>query len=229
MQFNSAQRELVLKVVFYGPPLSGKTTNLQALHRILNPDLCGRLTTLDTANDRTLFFDLLPLSMETPSGYRIKIKLFTVPGQVIHAATRSLVLAGADGVVFVADSQIAESRNNNEFWRGMHRYMKENGIEPKTMPTVIQFNKRDLPDIRSDDELAQMRGKGPEPIVKAVAVRDEGVKDTLYCMLDLLFDSLEERFDISERFQVEKDVFLRALFDDFVPKTSALVAAGDSA
>ncbi|MEL6341436.1 MAG: MglA protein, partial [Myxococcota bacterium] len=79
MQFNSAQRELVLKVVYYGPPLSGKTTNLQALHRLLNPELCGRLTTLDTANDRTLFFDLLPLSMKTRTGYRIKIKLFTVP------------------------------------------------------------------------------------------------------------------------------------------------------
>ncbi|MEO1172287.1 MAG: GTPase domain-containing protein [Myxococcota bacterium] len=219
MQFNSAQRELVLKIVYYGPPLSGKTTNLQALHRLLHPELCGRLTTLDTANDRTLFFDLLPLSMKTPTGYRIKLKLFTVPGQVIHAATRRLVLAGADGVVFVADSQLAEARNNNEFWRGMNRYMKENGIEPAKMPTVIQFNKRDLPSIRSEPELEHMRKKGPEPIVKAVAVRGDGVRETLFVLLKLLFKELNQRYQFEDRFQISRDQFLTAIFQDFKPET----------
>lgn len=217
MQFNSAQRELVLKIVYYGPPLSGKTTNLQALHRQLNPELCGRLTTLDTANDRTLFFDLLPLSMKTPTGYRIKLKLFTVPGQVIHAATRRLVLAGADGVVFVADSQLSEARNNNEFWRGMNRYMKENGIDPGKMPTVIQFNKRDLPNIRSEEELLHMRQKGPEPIVKAVAIRGEGVRETLYVLLKLLFGELNSRYQFEERFEISQSQFLQSIFQDFMP------------
>ena len=222
MQFNSAQRELVLKIVYYGPPLSGKTTNLQALHRLLNPELCGRLTTLDTANDRTLFFDLLPLSMKTPTGYRIKLKLFTVPGQVIHAATRRLVLAGADGVVFVADRQLSEARNNNEFWRGM----KENGIEPNKMPTVIQFNKRDLPNIRSEAELEHMRAKGPEPIVKAVAVRGEGVRETLYVLLKDLFAELNERYQFEERFEISQSQFLQSIFQDFVP-LDALVGGGE--
>ncbi|MEM6733083.1 MAG: GTPase domain-containing protein [Myxococcota bacterium] len=222
MQFNSAQRELVLKIVYYGPPLSGKTTNLQALHRLLHPELCGRLTTLDTANDRTLFFDLLPLSMKTPTGYRIKLKLFTVPGQVIHAATRRLVLAGADGVVFVADSQLSEARNNNEFWRGMNRYMKENGIDPAKMPTVIQFNKRDLPSIRSEEDLVLMRKKGPEPIVKAVATRGDGVRETLYVLLKLLFVELNQRYQFEERFQISREAFLDSIFQDFVP-TEGLV------
>ncbi len=217
MQFNSAQRELVLKVVYYGPPLSGKAANHQALHRLLNPELCGRLTTLDTANDRTLFFDLLPLSMKTRTGYRIKIKLFTVPGQVIHAATRRLVLAGADGVVFVADSQLTEARNNNEFWRGMNRYMREHGLDPERMPTVIQFNKRDLPGIRSEEELLHMREKGPEPIVKAVAVRGEGVRETLYMLLKRLFDELNARYRFEERFEISSSEFLAGVFQDFVP------------
>ena len=129
MQFNSAQREIVIKIVYYGPPLSGKTTNLQSIHKLLGPKTCGRLTTLDTADDRTLFFDLLPLIVSSGSGYKIKIKLFTVPGQVIHAATRRLVLQGADGIVFVADSQLVEAKTNNEFWKGMKGHIAENGLD----------------------------------------------------------------------------------------------------
>ncbi len=164
VQFNTAQREIVLKVVYYGPPLSGKTSNLQALHRLLRPESCGRLTTLDTANDRTLFFDVLPVTMNTRSGYRLKLKLFTVPGQVIHAATRRLVLSGADGVVFVADSQRTESQHNNEFWRGMRRFLNENGLDADSIPVVIQFNKRDLPNARTIDELLEVSRKGREPV-----------------------------------------------------------------
>ena len=137
MQFSSAQREIVIKIVYYGPPLSGKTTNLQSIHKLLGAKTCGRLTTLDTADDRTLFFDLLPLIVSSASGYKIKIKLFTVPGQVIHAATRRLVLQGADGIVFVADSQLAEAKTNNEFWKGMKGHIAENGLNPSNVPTVI--------------------------------------------------------------------------------------------
>src|SRR5258706_14267156 len=113
MQLNVGQREIALKIVYYGPPLSGKTTNLQALHHLLNGDSRGRLMTLDTADDRTLFFDVLPVFFKTQSGYKIKIKLYTVPGQVMHASTRRLVLEGADGAVFVADSQLDETKANN--------------------------------------------------------------------------------------------------------------------
>ncbi|HSI03932.1 MAG: ATP/GTP-binding protein [Myxococcota bacterium] len=215
MQFNTGQREIVLKVVYYGPPLSGKTSNLQALHRALKPDACGRLTTLDTANDRTLFFDVLPVTMNTRSGYRLKLKLFTVPGQVIHAATRRLVLSGADAVVFVADSQRSESQNNNEFWRGMRRFLTENGLDADSIPVVIQFNKRDLPSARSIDELTEVARKGREPVYPAVAVRGEGVLDTLYGLIELLFVDLNKRYHFVDRFQITAQEMLGAIFGDF--------------
>ncbi len=226
MQFNTAQREIVLKVVYYGPPLSGKTSNLQALHRALRPEACGRLTTLDTANDRTLFFDVLPVTMNTRSGYRLKLKLFTVPGQVIHAATRRLVLSGADAVVFVADSQRSESQNNNEFWRGMRRFLTENGLDADVIPVVIQFNKRDLPNARSNEELLEVARKGREPVYPAVAVRGEGVLDTLYGLIELLFVDLNRRYNFNERFQITAQELLTAVFGDFkgAPPLSARAA-----
>lgn len=215
MQFNTAQREIVLKVVYYGPPLSGKTTNLQALHRLLHPENCGRLTTLDTANDRTLFFDVLPVTMNTRSGYRLKLKLFTVPGQVIHAATRRLVLSGADAVVFVADSQKSESQNNNEFWRGMRRFLNENGLDADSIPVVIQFNKRDLPNVRTQEELLEVSRKGREPVYPATAVRGDGVLDTLYGLLELLFLDLDRRYNFIARFDITAAEFLAAVFGDY--------------
>lgn len=219
MQFNTAQREIVLKVVYYGPPLSGKTSNLSALHRGLRQENTGRLTTLDTANDRTLFFDVLPVTMSTRSGYRLKLKLFTVPGQVIHAATRRLVLSGADAVVFVADSQRTESPNNNEFWRGMRKFLAENGLDADSIPVVIQFNKRDLANARSLDELLEVARKGREPVYTAVAVRGEGVLDTLYGLIQLLFVDLDRRYNFQERFQITVDELLGAIFGpDFKPQ-----------
>lgn len=203
MQFNVSQKEIVLKVVYYGPPLSGKTTNLQAIHRLLQPDICGRLTTLNTSDDRTLFFDLLPVVFNAQTGYRIKLKLFTVPGQVIHAATRRLVLSGADGVVFVADSQLSEARLNNEYWHAMRHYLAENGLDATSIPTVIQFNKRDLPDIRTDAELEQLRTKSPEPLYAAVALRGEGVLETLRGLLGRMFEDLNRRYDFEKKFEID--------------------------
>ena len=216
MQFNSAQREIVIKIVYYGPPLSGKTTNLQSIHKLLGPKTCGRLTTLDTADDRTLFFDLLPLIVAAGSGYKIKIKLFTVPGQVIHAATRRLVLQGADGIVFVADSQLAEAKINNEFWKGMKGHISENGLDPAGVPTVIQFNKRDLPDIRSDEDLDRIKEKSSEPVFKAVAINGNGVLETLHGLLVLLFKDLQEHHDFESKFRVSLKEILRSVFANAV-------------
>ena len=212
MRFNVAQREIVLKVVYYGPPLSGKTSNLQALHRVLSQDVCGRLTTLDTADDRTLFFDVLPMVITSASGYRVKLKLFTVPGQVIHAATRRLVLAGADGVVFVADSQLSEARANNEYWHGMQSYMQQTGIDPVSIPTVIQFNKRDLPGVRTVEEIDGIRKKSPEPVFEAVAIRGEGVIDTLRGLLLVMFKDLNRRYDFENKFGISAREFVDAVF-----------------
>lgn len=212
MQFNVAQREIVLKVVFYGPPLSGKTTNLQSIHRLLPTPLTGRMTTLDTSDDRTLFFDLLPVSVRSESGFAIKLKLMTVPGQIIHAATRRIVLSGADGVVFVADSRLEESKLNNEYWHGMRHYLTESGLDASAIPTVIQFNKRDLENIRSDAELEKIAAHSPEPVFAAVAIRDEGVLETLYGILVELFKDLNRRYDFERKFQVSAKDFLLALF-----------------
>lgn len=218
MQFNSAQREITIKVVYYGPPLSGKTTNLQSLHKLLDPKNCGRLTVLDTSDDRTLFFDLLPLVATTESGYRIKLKLFTVPGQVIHAATRRIVLSGADGVVFVADSQRSHSRANNEYWHGMRRYLKANGIDPATIPLVIQFNKRDLPDVRTEAELDEMRQRGNEQLFGAVAIRGEGVIETLFGLLVTIIKDLNQRYDFERRFEFSAKKLLKSIFGEAYPK-----------
>ncbi len=228
MQFNSSQREITIKVVYYGPPLSGKTTNLQALHKLLDPEKCGRLTILDTSDDRTLFFDLLPLVMTTESGYRIKLKLFTVPGQVIHAATRRIVLAGADGVVFVADSQRSQSRANNEYWHGMRRYLKANGIDPATVPIVIQFNKRDLPDVRTDEELDEMRRHGAQQLFGAVAIQGNGVIETLFGLLVAIIKDFNQRYDFERRFELSAEKLLESIFGEALPNPSSDTARSRS-
>lgn len=213
MQLNVSQREIALKVVYYGPPLSGKTTNLQAVHQLLNPDMCGRLMMLDTADDRTLFFDVLPVFFKTSSGFKMKVKLYTVPGQVMHAATRRLVLEGADGVAFIADSQKEESKANNEFWMGMRQNLKANNIDPDSFPTVIQFNKRDLPNVRSDEELEDIRKRGKEPVFAAVAIRGEGVAETLQGLLSLIWDNLERKHQIQSMVKMTREQFLAKVFE----------------
>jgi signal recognition particle receptor subunit beta len=212
VQFNHTQREITLKLVYYGPALSGKTTNLQVIHEFLSPDSRGRLMTLDTADDRTLFFDLLPVFFKTTSGFKVKLKLYTVPGQVMHNSTRRIVLSGADGIMFIADSQKAEAKNNNDAWRGMVDNLKENKIDPDEIPIVIQFNKRDLPNVRTDEELATLQQKGKEPIFPAVAIRGEGVVEPLFALLKLTFRNLNRKHDFGGKFGLDEAEFLRNIF-----------------
>lgn len=200
MQLDFTSRELTIKLVYYGPALSGKTTNLQALHAASSPEATGRLMTLETRDDRTLFFDLLPLTFGTEKGLSIRLKVFTVPGQVIHSSTRRLVLQGADGVAFVADSRIAETENNAESFRDLRDNLKQNGINPKQIPLVLQFNKRDMPDIRSDAELAEMAAQGKEPVYLAVALKGHGVVDTFVALLHLTWQLLDSRHDLVRKF-----------------------------
>ena len=148
MQLNFAAKEVVLKLVYYGPALSGKTSNLKALHDRVDASARGRLMTLATRDDRTLFFDMLPLAIRG-DGMSLRIKVFTVPGQVVHASTRRFVLQGADGVAFIADSQIAETENNAASFRDLRDNLRELGRAIRDVPLIIQFNKRDMPDIRS--------------------------------------------------------------------------------
>jgi signal recognition particle receptor subunit beta len=148
VQVNMADREIIVKVVYYGPALSGKTTNLQMVHELMNPEARGKMVTLDTTGDRTLYFDFLPVEFGTANGFSVKIKLFTVPGQVMHKSTRKVVLSGADAVAFVADSQRSSASANAYSWRDMEANLKSNGIDFDAMPKVVQFNKRDLPDVK---------------------------------------------------------------------------------
>ncbi len=208
MQLDFKARELTLKLVYYGPALSGKTTNLQALHELVSADSRGRLMTLETKDDRTLFFDLLPLSIQTGRGLSIRIKLFTVPGQVIHNATRRLVLQGSDGVAFIADSQRSETKTNATAFMNLRQNLIDNGIDPASMPLVIQFNKRDLPDVRTDAEIDALAAKGREPVYKAVALRGRGVLETLVGLFGITWQRLESEHALSQKFGVEGDLLL---------------------
>jgi signal recognition particle receptor subunit beta len=212
VQLNHAQRELTVKIVYYGPGLSGKTTNLQMVHQRTSPDVRGRLLTVETHDDRTLFFDLLPVFFSTSTGFKVKVKLFTVPGQVIHNATRRIVLQGADAVAFIADSRRSAGPENNAYWKNLYENMRENGLDPAHVPLVIQFNKRDLPDTKTDAEIEETRKKGKEPVIGAIAVRGIGVLETLHAVLQVAYRSLEARAHLTKNIGLTEREFLTQIF-----------------
>lgn len=212
VQLNHAQRELTLKIVYYGPGLSGKTTNLQVVHEKTLPDVRGRLLTVETHDDRTLFFDLLPVFFSTANGFKVKVKLFTVPGQVIHNATRRIVLQGADAVAFIADSRRGAVRDNNDYWKNLMENMRENGLDPTRVPIVIQYNKRDLPDAKTEQEMDETRKKGKEPIVGAIAIRGIGVLETLYAVLQVAFRAIDARSGLAKTIGMTEREFLAQIF-----------------
>ncbi len=212
MQLNHAQRELTVKIVYYGPGLSGKTTNLQLIHQRTRPDVRGRLLTVETHDDRTLFFDLLPLFFATASGFKVKVKLFTVPGQVIHNATRRIVLQGADAVAFIADSRRSAGPENNAYWKNLQENMRENGLDAAQVPIVIQFNKRDLPDTKTDAEIDESRKKGKEAVIGAIAIRGVGVLETLAEVLKAAWRSIDARASLVKNIGLSEHEFLRQVF-----------------
>lgn len=194
------RREIALKLVYYGPPLSGKTTNLRRLHERLDPAVRDRLLTLDTHDDRTLFFDLLPIRFRGAGGLAVKLKLFTVPGQVMHNATRRLVLQGADGVAFIADSRGSEVQANERSYRNLRDNLVENGLDPAAIPIILQFNKCDLPGSRGEAELAEVaRGRG-ETAFLASALQGEGVIETFLGLVWRSWARVEEQLHLAERF-----------------------------
>ena len=215
VQINMAGREIVLKLVYYGPALSGKTTNLQKLHELLDPATRGKMVTLDTTDDRTLYFDFLPVSFGTQNGFAVKIKLFTVPGQVMHKSTRKVVLAGSDGVCFVADSQRSSASANAYSWRDMEANLKSNGIDFDAIPKVIQFNKRDMPDVKPLDEIKEQWGD--IPTFPAVATRGEGVVETFRALMSVLYRGLDERHGFAGKFALSEEDFLKGVMKNFSP------------
>lgn len=204
MQLDFSAREVTVKLVYYGPALSGKTTNLVALHERAGADTRGRLMTLETQNDRTLFFDLLPLTFRAAGGdVSLRLKVFTVPGQPIHAATRKLVLQGADGVALIADSRISETQSNADSFLDLRDNLQGAGIAMGEMPLVIQFNKRDLPDVRPSEELARLAAQSKEPVYPAVATEGRGVVETFLGLLGLTWDRLDRTHGLSARLHLD--------------------------
>ena len=177
-QWSRADRTLHAKVVYYGPAYGGKTTNLESLHRMTDPRGAGKLVELETADDRTLFFDLLPLDLGEILGYQVSIKLYTVPGQVRYEATRQVVLGGADAVVFVADSRPEREEQNRWSAHNLHLNMRAKGLDPKRVPVVFQFNKQDLPESAEPEQVAAWFGLSPRQGVAAVATEGRGVLET---------------------------------------------------
>lgn len=206
--FDEENNRLTIKLVYYGPAQSGKTTNLMRLHDILRTDLKGDIMLMETANDRTLFFDLLPLGFKAPSGLLIKFKLYTVPGQVIHDSTRKAVLSRADGVVFVADSQRTQSTNNGEAFANLEDNAARVGIDFEQLPLVVQFNKRDLTDILSEDEVLQRWQSAPWPVLFSSALDGGGVLETFLALLKQVYDCLDRDFEFQSRHSLSREAFV---------------------
>lgn len=192
--FNYSTKELTAKVVYYGPGLCGKTTNLQWVHEKLPIKNKGKMLSLATETDRTLFFDFLPIEIGTIRGMKTRIQLYTVPGQVFYNATRRMVLKGADAVVFVCDSQEAMLDANLESFENMRQNLEANEIDPDEIPTVFQYNKRDLPNALPIEILNERMNLRNYPFYEAVAVTGIGVEDTLKAVTKLVFKSLSAKY-----------------------------------
>jgi hypothetical protein len=176
---NYATKEIIIKIVYYGPGMSGKTTNLQVLHQMVPKDAASRMISLATEQDRTLYFDLLPISLGSVKGFNTKFQLYTVPGQVYYNTTRKLVLNGVDGVVFVADSQVGKMPENKESLENLRENLAEYGIDLNTFAVVMQYNKRDLSPIYSVEELQRELNPLGFPYTEAIAFKGQGLMETL--------------------------------------------------
>jgi len=176
---NYASREINCKIVYYGPGLCGKTTNIQWIHSQANPEKRGKLVSLATETDRTLFFDFLPLDMGVIKGFKVRFHLYTVPGQVFYDASRKLILRGCDGVIFVADSQRPRLEANIESIANLATNLRDNGFDIRTIPYVLQLNKRDMPTAAPLGEMEELLRFRNEPMLEAVASQGTGVIETL--------------------------------------------------
>ena len=188
---NYSSREINCKIVYYGPGLCGKTTNLQYIYNRTNPESKGKMISLATETERTLFFDFLPLSLGEIRGFKTRFHLYTVPGQVFYDASRKLILKGVDGVVFVADSQIDRMEANLESLENLRYNLEEQGYDLDRLPSVVQYNKRDLPNVASPEELTALLNPNKVPDFNAVATTGDGVFDTLKAVAKLVLTELK--------------------------------------
>jgi signal recognition particle receptor subunit beta len=189
---NFPAREINCKLVYYGPGLGGKTANLQWIYSHTSANQKGKMISLATETDRTLFFDFLPLDLGTVRGFKTRLHLYTVPGQVFYEASRKLILKGADGVVFVADSQEERMDANLETLENLQEHLAEHKLSFDTIPYILQLNKRDLPDILPVEDLKEKLQKKGEPVLEAVAVNGLGVFETLKEVAKLVLAELRK-------------------------------------
>ena len=195
--FNYATKEITIKIVYYGPGLSGKTTNLQYLHSIFDPSRRGKLLSLATEADRTLFFDFLPIELGKISDFSIRFQLYTVPGQVRYNATRKLVLKGADAIIFVADSQREMKEQNIESLKNMYENLTDNNINPDEIPVFLQFNKRDLSSVMSIEELNRdLNPEGRYEYLDAVAISGKGVEESFQRITKLVIKNISQKHKV---------------------------------
>ncbi len=211
IEYDEIDNKMILKLVYYGPALSGKTTNLLQLHDILEKEGRGELTVLDTKDDRTIFFDLLPFFITAPSGLRIKLKVFTVPGQVKHDATRKAVLQRADGVAFIADSRLSEEANNSESFKNLEENLNFVGIDIEKVPLVIQFNKQDLSNIISEDDIKQTWDHTGIPVFMSSAIKGQGVVETFSELAKQTYDHINAEYKLEEEHGLDKETFIHKL------------------
>ena len=208
IEYDEIEKRMVLKLVYYGPAMSGKTTNLLKLHDLLDTEGRGDLMMLDTKDDRTIYFDLLPFFFTAPGGLKIKVKVYTVPGQVRHDATRKAVLTRADGIAFIADSQSPEATNNSESFENLEKNLSFVGIDIAKVPLVIQFNKRDLKNIIPEEEIMQAWGPTGIPVLMASAINGPGVIETFKCLLELTYDLIDSRYSLGASQLLTRDAFV---------------------
>lgn len=190
---NYASKEINCKIVYYGPGLGGKTTNLQYIYGRTAPEAKGKMISLATESDRTLFFDFLPLDLGTIRGFSTRFHLYTVPGQVFYDASRKLILKGVDGVIFVADSQPERMEANVESIRNLETNLQEHGFDLANLPYALQFNKRDLPGVVAVEEMYRVLNYKREPTFEAVAPTGVGVFETLKAVAKLILVELRKR------------------------------------
>jgi signal recognition particle receptor subunit beta len=200
VQFRPQAREIIAKIVYYGPPLGGKTTNLRSLYQGYPPETRGELVVVPAGGDRTIFFDFLPVDAGTLRGMKLRVQLYTVPGQVHYNATRQVVLRGADGVVFVADSQREMLRANRDSWENLKQNLLLQGIDLGELPHVLQYNKRDLGEVMSVEELDALVNEHNAPFFEAVATVGIGLEETLQGVVKLVARSLRDRFKVPVEF-----------------------------
>jgi len=220
IEFDEEEKKMVLKLVYYGPALSGKTTNLLKLHDLLDMRDRGALMVLDTKDDRTIYFDLLPFYLQAPSGLRIKVKVYTVPGQVRHDATRKAVLQRADGVAFIADSQPAEAGNNFESFGNLEKNLAFVGLDIEQIPLVVQFNKRDLPEILTEEDIRRAWEPTGVPIFMASALEGGGVAETFRKLLELAYLAIDKRVGLLTKHGLSGEAFVSKLTTPKEPAAS---------